>query len=66
MESSAVEPTIKTLMLNFHCFVDDKASPSQQTHQDIPRVACAAVSSSTAERFSVRRRVLVLHFSQWA
>jgi hypothetical protein len=53
-------------MLNFHCFVDDKASPSQQTHQDIPRVACAAVSSSTAERFSVRRRVLVLHFSQWA
>jgi hypothetical protein len=63
MESSAVEPTIKTLMLNFHCFVDDKASPSQQTHQDIPRVAGAAISSSNVERFSGRRRLLILHFS---
>jgi hypothetical protein len=50
-------------MLNFCCFVDEKASPNRQTHQDIPRVAYAAISSSAVERFSGRRRVLILHFS---
>jgi hypothetical protein len=63
MESSAVEPTIKTLMLNFYCTGDDKASPNQQTHQDIPRVVGAAIFSSIVERFSGRRHVLILHFS---
>jgi hypothetical protein len=50
-------------MLNFHCFVDDKASPNRQTHQDILRVAGAAISSLIVERFSGQWRVLIWHFS---
>jgi hypothetical protein len=50
-------------MLNFYCTGDDKASPNQQTHQDIPRVVGAAIFSSIVERFSGRRHGLILHFS---
>jgi hypothetical protein len=50
-------------MLNFYCFVDDKALPSQQMHQDISRVTGAAISASVVEQFSGRRRAVILHFS---